>query len=166
MWLGGYCTPWLPYRGCPGIWWFWWHFWKGIAPMLEDHKNELVPVYFWPGHCSETAHVSVVIIQLLSCIWLFATPWVRGHQASLSFTHSQPRVCSNSCPLSQWCCLTISSSPTLFFCFQSFWASGSLPMSHLFTSGGQSIGVSASASVLPMNIQNWFPLGLTSLIFL
>ena len=64
-----------------------------------------------------------------------------------------PKVCSNSCLLSCWCHLTISSSATLFsFCFQSFPASGSFPVSHLFASGGQSIGASASASVLPMNI--------------
>ena len=77
-----------------------------------------------------------------------------------------PRVCSNSCRLSRhWCYLTISSSATLFsFCLQSFLASRSLPMSWLFASGGQSIGTSASAPVLPMNIQGWFPLGLTGLI--
>ena len=73
-------------------------------------------------------------------------------------------VCSDSCPLSQCCCLTISSSATLFFCFQSFPASESFLMSRLFASDGQSIG--ASASILPMNIQGWFPLGLTGLIFL
>ena len=67
-----------------------------------------------------------------------------------------PRVCSNSCPLSQWCYLTISSSATLFFCLPSFPASGTFPMSWLLTSGGQSFGASASASVLPMNIQGWF----------
>ena len=71
-----------------------------------------------------------------------------------------PRVCSNSCPLSWWCYLTILSAATLFsFCLQSFPASGSFAMSPLFTSGGQSIG--ASTSVFPMNIQDWFPLGLT-----
>ena len=76
-----------------------------------------------------------------------------------------PRVCSNSCPLSRWCYLTISSSATPFsFCIQSFPASGSFPMSWLFVSGGQSIG--ASALLLPMNIQGWFPLGLTGLISL
>ena len=75
-----------------------------------------------------------------------------------------PRVCSNSCPLSQWCYLTISSSATPFFCFLSFPASGSSAMSQLLASGGQSIG--ASASVFPMNIQGWFPLGLTGLISL
>ena len=73
-------------------------------------------------------------------------------------------VCSNSCPLSWWYFLTISSSAIPFsFCLQSFPASGSFPMTRLFTSGGQSIGASALAPVLPMNIQGWFPLGLTSL---
>ena len=78
-----------------------------------------------------------------------------------------PRVCSNSCPLNWWCYPTLSSSATLFsFCLQSFPESGSFPMSWLFASGGQSIGASASASVLPMNIQGWFPLRLSSLISL
>ena len=76
-------------------------------------------------------------------------------------------VCSNSYPLNQWCHPTISSSVIPFFsCLQSFPASGSCPMSRLFTSGGQIIGASASASVLPMNIQGWFPLGLTGFISL
>ena len=71
-----------------------------------------------------------------------------------------PRVHSNSCPLSQWCHPIISSSATPFSsCPQSCPASGSFQMSQFFTSGGQIIGVSASASVLPMNIQDWFPLG-------
>ena len=78
-----------------------------------------------------------------------------------------PGVYSNSCPLSWWCHPTILSSLVLFsFCLQSFPASGSFQMSWFFTSGGQSIGVSASTSVLPMNIQDWFPLGLTGLISL
>ena len=78
-----------------------------------------------------------------------------------------PRVCSDSCSLSQWCYLTISSFAALFsFCLQSFLASGSFPMSRLFTSDGQSIGASASASVLPMNSRGWFPLGLIGLISL
>ena len=71
-----------------------------------------------------------------------------------------------SSSLSWWCYLTISSSAALFFCFQSFPASGSFPISRLFASGGQSIGVSALASVLPVNIQGWFPLELTGLISL
>ena len=71
-----------------------------------------------------------------------------------------PGACSNSCPSSRWCHPTISSSVIPFSsCFQSFPASGSFQTSQLFISGGQSTGVSASTSVLPMNIQDWFPLG-------
>ena len=68
-----------------------------------------------------------------------------------------PRACSDSCPSSQWCHPTISSSVIPFSCLQSCPASGSFPMSHFFISGGQSIGISASASVLPMNFQDWSP---------
>ena len=75
-----------------------------------------------------------------------------------------PGVYSNACPLSRWCHPTISSSVIPFSsCHQSFTASGSFPVSQLFASGGQSIGVSASASALPMNIQDWFPLAWTGL---
>ena len=78
-----------------------------------------------------------------------------------------PRVSSNSCPLSRYCHLTISSSVVPFSShLQSFPASGSFRMSQFFTPGGQSVGVSASASVLPMSIQGWFPLGSTGLISL
>ena len=71
-----------------------------------------------------------------------------------------PRACSNSCPLSWWCHPTISSSLVPFSsCLQSFPAPGSFPMSRFIASGGQSIGTSALASVLPVNIQGWFPLG-------
>ena len=82
----------------------------------------------------------------------------------LPWTLLTPRVCSNSCPLSPWCHPTISSSVAHFSCPQSFTASGSFPMSQLFTSNGQNIG--ASASVLIMNIQGWFPLGWTGWISL
>ena len=75
-----------------------------------------------------------------------------------------PRVYPNSCPLSQWCHLTISSPAVPFSCSQSFPASGSFPISQLLELGGQSIGASASSSVFWMNIQGWFPLGLTGLI--
>ena len=103
-------------------------------------------------------------VQLLSHVWLFVTPWIAASQASLS---PSPAVCSNSCPVSQWCHPTISSSVfPLSSCLQSFPASGSFPINCFFTSGGQTIGASASASVLPMNIQGWFPLGLTGLISL
>ena len=98
--------------------------------------------------------------QLLSHVRLFATPWIAARQASLP--SSIPGVYSNSCLLSQWCHPAISSSVVPFSsCPQSLPASESFPMSQFFTSGGQSIGVSASTSVLPMNIQEWFPLRLT-----
>ena len=92
----------------------------------------------------------------------------RGLQhARLPCPSLSPGVCSNSCPLSQWCHPTISSSVVPFSsCLQSFPASGSFPMSWLFAWGGQSFGVSASAPVLSVNIQDWFPLGFTGCISL
>ena len=78
-----------------------------------------------------------------------------------------PGACSNSCPSSRWCSPTISSSVLPFyFCLQSFRASGFFPISQFFALGWQNIGASASASVLPVNIQDWFLLGSTGLIFL
>ena len=105
----------------------------------------------------------IAVVQLLSCVWLFATPWTAACQAS--YPSPAPRACSNSYPSSQWCHPTISSSVVPFSsCLQSFPASGSFPMSQFFPSGGQRIGASASALVLPMNIQDWFSLRLTGLI--
>ena len=102
-------------------------------------------------------------IQWFSWVQLFVTPWTAAHQASLSI----PRACSNSCPSSQWCHPTISSSIIPFsFCLQPLPAPRSFPMSQFFTSSGQIIGASASASVLPMNSQGCFPLGLTGLFSL
>ena len=96
------------------------------------------------------------------------TLWPHGvQQASLPCPSLSPGVCSNSCLSSHWWHPTISSSVALFSsCLQYFPASGSFPKSWLFTSGGQSIGDSASASILPINIQDWFPLGWTGLISL
>ena len=95
---------------------------------------------------------------------VFDSLWPQGLQrAKLPCPLLSPGVCLNSSPLSQWCHPNISSSAFPFFALQSFPASGSFPVSWLFTSGGQNIGASASASVLPMNIQDWFPLGLTGL---
>ena len=181
----------------------------------------------------------MAVVQLLSPVWLFASPWTAAHQASLSITNSwsllklmsieslmpsnnlilcrlffllpsifpasgsfpmsqlftsvpfnrsvvfnslrphesqharppcpspTPGVYPNSCPLSHWCHPTISSSVIPFSSrLHSFPASGSFPMSQFFTSGRQSIRVSVSASVLPMNIQDWFPLGWTGWISL
>ena len=100
------------------------------------------------------------VVHSLSCIQIFATLWT---EARLSCPFS-PTVCPNSYPLSQWCHPTISSSGIpFFFCPQSFPTSGSSPRSQLFTSNGQIMGALASASVLPMNSQSWFPLGLTAL---
>ena len=94
-----------------------------------------------------------------------ATPWTAARQASCP--KPSPSACSNSCPLTWWCHLTVLPSVVPFSsCLQSFPASGSFSMSQLFASGGQSFGVSASASVFPMNIQGWFPLGLTGWISL
>ena len=87
--------------------------------------------------------------------------------ARLPCPSPSPGVCSNSCPSNRWCHPTVSSSVVPFsFCLQYFLSSGTFQMSQLFTSGGQSIRASASASVLPMNIQGWFPLGSTGLISL
>ena len=98
-------------------------------------------------------------VQLLSHVWFFATSWTTACPSSTS------RVYSDSCPLSRWCHPTSSSSVDLFSsCLQSFPTSGSLPLSQFFTSGGQSIGASTIASVLPMNIQDWFPWRWTGLI--
>ena len=103
------------------------------------------------------------VVQSLTCVWLFVSPWTAACQAPLSFTVSlsllrfmsiESVMLSNHLIL----CCTFSSCP------QSFPASGSFPVSHLFTSGGHTI--ETSASVLPMNFQGWFPLGLTGLISL
>ena len=95
------------------------------------------------------------------------TPWTAACQASLSIADSQTWTCSNSCPLNQWCHSTISYSVVPFSsCLQSFPASRSFPMSLFFISGGQSIGISASASILPMKTQDWSPLGWTGWISL
>ena len=108
----------------------------------------------------------VIFIQVLSCVWLFKTSWTATCQAPLFSTISW-RVCSNISPLSQWCYWTISFPAALFyFCFQSLPASEFFPMSRLFTLGGQGIGTSSSTSVLPMNVQSWFSVGLTGLISL
>ena len=125
------------------------------------------------------------------CRWIFLPADLPGkppqEHSSVQFSHSvmsnalrpyglqhtrlpcpspTPRVYSNSCPLSWWCHPTISSSVVPFSCLQSFPASGSFPMSQFFASGGQSIRASSSASVFPMNIQGWFPLGWTGWISL
>ena len=140
-------------------------------PLLFDLQGAFLCLYSW-GFLDLLFSHQVVSDPL----WLHELQHARLPCLSLAL-----RLCSNSCPLSQWCHPTISSSVTpsplalslsqhenLFqwVCLHSFPAWGSFPMSCLFTSGGQSIGASASASALPMNIQDWFPLGLTDLISL
>ena len=106
-------------------------------------------------------------LLLFSCSVMSDSSWAHGLQhARLPCLSATPRACSNSCLLNQWCHPTISSSVVLFSCLLSFPASESFPMSQFFPSGGQSIGASALASVLPMNIQDWYPLGSTDLISL
>ena len=128
-----------------------------LTPSFHTQKGLLKP--------QSWNYVGFSSVQLLSRVQLFATPWTAACQASLS--SSTPGVYSNSCPLSWWYHPTISSSVVPFSsCLQSCPASGSFQMSQFFTSSGQSTGVSASASVLPMNIQDWFPLGWTGWISL
>ena len=109
-----------------------------------------------------------MILQLMHLV-VQSCPTLQPHglqHTRLPCPSSTPRACSNSCPLSQWGHSTMSSVVPFSSCLQSFPASGSFPVSQLFGSGGQSIGASASASVLPVNSQGWFPLGLTGLISL
>ena len=132
----------------------------------------MVPYYqFLPVICVvllvdwHSGNCLVSSVQSLSRVQLFVTPWTAACQASLSITNSQslPKLMS----MSWWCHLTISSSVVPFSsCLQSFPTSESFPMHLLFTSGGQNIGVSASALVLQVNIQDWFPLVLMSWISL
>ena len=115
------------------------------------------------GHLPVRLLIQFSSVQSLSRVWLFATPWTATHQAPCP--PPTPGVHPNPSPLSWWCHPTISSPVVPFSsCPQSFPASGSFQMSQLFTSGGQSIGVSTSASVLPMNIQDWLPLEWTGWI--
>ena len=104
------------------------------------------------------AHFSSV---MSNCLWPHGLQHTRLPCLSLTY-----RACPNYGPSSQWCHPTVSSSVVPFSCPQSFSASESFPISRPFPSGGHSIGASASASVLPMNIQDWFPLGWTGLISL
>ena len=117
--------------------------------------------------CPKVLKTSVSPLFPVSVQFSHSVVWPHGLQcARLPCPSPTPRACSNSCPSSQWCQLIISSSVNPFSCLQSFPASGSFPRSQLFSSGGQSIGASALASVPPVNIQDWFHLWLTGLISL
>ena len=112
-------------------------------------KKSLDPSWLQSGQegliLSDISVVAVVAVQALSCVWLFATSWTLAHQAPPS--SMSPRVCSDSCPLSKWSYLNISSSATCFsFCLQSLQASGSFPVSQLFALDGWSFISSISPS--------------------
>ena len=106
--------------------------------------------------------VAFVVVQSLSRERLFVTTWMQ--QARLTCPSLSPRAYSNSCPLNQWCYHSIASFVAQFSCPQYFPTSKSFPVNQFFTSGGQSIGASASPLVLPVNIQGQIPLGLTGFI--
>ena len=128
-----------------------------------------------PWHLVNSQEMLLILIAWFTLIWVqfshsVMSDSLRPHglqHTKLPCLSPTPRACSNSCPSSWWCHPTISSSIIPFSsCLQSFPASGSFPISQFFESGSQSIGASASASVLLKNIQDWFLLGLTGLISL
>ena len=143
--------------------------------LLEDYFDYLVILCFFDFSCllksciSVSAFEAAIISSQFSSITQSCLTLCDTMDCSMPGFPPTPTTgaCSNSCPSSWWCHPTISSFviPCSSY-LQSFPASGSFQISQFFTSGGQSIGVSASASVLPMNIQGWFPLGLTGLISL
>ena len=161
----------------------------GALQALQAHEGISKPCKCWShsfrSYSSPTLHPTPIPHPVNSLLTYQVSQWEINRQfssvtqscltlrlhglqhARLPCPSSTPGACSSSCPLSQWCHPTISSSVVPFSsCLQSFPASGSFPMSQFLVSGGQSIGVSASASVLPMTIQGWFPLGWTGLISL
>ena len=149
-------------------------YWSGLPFSAPGDLSDTLQEDSLPLHQGGGNHTNLMFsnsssqfssVQLLSHIWLFAIPWSAAYQASLSITNYQSLLWLP--PLSRWCHPTISSLVVPFSsCLQSFPASESFQMSQFFTSGGQSIGVSCTTSVLPMNIQDWFPLGWTGWISL
>ena len=152
-----------------------------LVPLLEQLPSQLLspPTYSFLQTFSHPGRSSILLLSLallfftlfsvqFSCSVMSDSLWPHGLQhARFPCPSPTPRAYSNSYPSSWWCHPTISSYAIPFSsCLQSFPASGSFPMSQFFTSGGQNIEVSASASVLPMNIQDWFPLGWTGWISL
>ena len=142
-----------------------------LSRILEDWEDMKIKLEIF---CLEMKTVSFFPLWRARHEWLFSCSVVsnslRPHgleYTRLPIPSPSPGACSNSCPSSRWCHPTISSCVIPFSsCLQSFPASGSFPMSWLFVLGGQSTGASASASVLLMNIQGWFPLGWTGWISL
>ena len=159
--------------------------WKSISCLGFSHPFQRVGRYDYTGDCgwegpallnrrNKHRPVAGMLYRWVTIILVCSVQFGRSVVSDSLWPHGLPpclspisRVYPNSCPLSQWCHPTISSSVIPFSShLQSFPASGSFPMSPFFASGGQSIGVSASASLLPMNIQDWFPSGWTGWISL
>ena len=135
-----------------------------LKSFLQYHSSKASILWHSAFFIVQLSHPYISSVQSLSHVQLFVTPRTAARQASLSITNSRSLLKLMS--LNQWCHPTISSSVVPFSsCLQSFSASGSFEMSQ-FLLDGQSFGVSASASVLPMNIQDWFPLGWTGWISL
>ena len=130
------------------------------------HKGWDLPIFITPKLGSTFSYM--LAHQFSSVTKSCLTLWPHGlKHARLPCSSPTPGACSNSCPSSWWCHPSISSSAVPFSSrLQSVPASGSSPMNQFFASGGQNIGASALASVLPKNVQDWFPLGLTGLISL
>ena len=133
----------------------------GYPSLTKCEVWEAGQLTVWFIHISSAKHRTWNIAAVVAVQSLKVSDSLQLHELQhtrLPSPSPTPGACSNSCPLSQWCQPTISSSVTSFSCPQSFSVSRSFPVSQLFASGGQSIGVSALASVLPMNIHDWFPL--------
>ena len=145
--------------------------WVGSCSGMYTHRNTHV-VFWQDNHClihmeEKTYRLLLSSVQFSRSVISDSLRHYEPQHARPSCPSPTPRVYPNACPLSHWCHPTTSSSVIPFFsCPQSFLASGSFQMSQLFASGGQSIGVSASTSVLPKNIQDWSPLEWTGWISL
>ena len=138
----------------------------------KDNNTIYLLLLLWLGYrCSFLVGENIhnLSLEVSCCCSVAVSDYLWPHKlqyARLPCPSLSPNVCSKSCPSSQWCHPTTSSSVNPFSCPQSFPASQSFPVSQLFTSNGQSIRASALAPVLPMNVQGWFPLGFISLISL
>ena len=150
------------------------HDWSNLAAAAAGCRLSCSSISHLNWHIHKLDQIQLQLFSVSQSVNQFSCSVMSNSLWSHGLKHTRPpcplqtpRVYSDSCPLSQWCHPTISSSVIPFSShLQSSPASGSFPMSQLSASGGQSIGVSASASVLPMNIQDWFPLGWTGWISL
>ena len=138
----------------------------GVSASASVLWFQPIPMHWWWKYKPAECLTDVSSVQFSHSV-VSNSLWPLKLHGRLSCPSPTPGACSNLCPSSWWCHPTISSSVVSFSsCLQSFPASGSFPMSQFIASGGQSVGVSASTSVLPMNIQDWYPLGWTGWISL